>query len=168
MIKPLLERKRRARINKCLDELKDLMVSALQKDGESITKLEKADVLELTVRHLRKLKSHGALGLRPSSSNRYLSGDSLTNSYPSKDHIYQCRVQLLQRGNIQIHRQWSFWSRCKCLCKTSSPFVKLYPRHRVSLPSTSSDVTRSISIIVNTSQSPVISCHTTNKSFRIF
>ena len=88
MIKPLLERKRRARINKCLDELKDLMVSALQKDGESITKLEKADVLELTVRHLRKLKSHGALGLRPSSSNRYLSGDSLTNSYPSKDHIY--------------------------------------------------------------------------------
>ena len=29
------------------------MVAALQKEGESITKLEKADVLELTVRHLR-------------------------------------------------------------------------------------------------------------------
>ena len=28
--KPLLERKRRARINKCLDELKDLMVGALE------------------------------------------------------------------------------------------------------------------------------------------
>lgn len=76
MIKPMLERKRRARINKCLDELKDLMVSALQKDGESITKLEKADVLELTVRHLRKLKSHGALGLSPvsSSAERYRAG----------------------------------------------------------------------------------------------
>jgi len=84
MIKPLLERKRRARINKCLDELKDLMVSALQKDGESITKLEKADVLELTVRHLRKLKSHGALGLRPSSSNRYLSGYSYCSAEISK------------------------------------------------------------------------------------
>lgn len=28
--KPLLERKRRARINRCLDELKDLMVDALE------------------------------------------------------------------------------------------------------------------------------------------
>lgn len=28
--KPLLERKRRARINRCLDELKDLMFSALE------------------------------------------------------------------------------------------------------------------------------------------
>ena len=48
VMKPLLERKRRARINSYLDELKDLMVTALQSEGESITKLEKADVLELT------------------------------------------------------------------------------------------------------------------------
>merc|ERR1712014_506814 len=45
VMKPLLEHKRRARINKCLDDLKDLMVFALQSEGESITKLEKADVL---------------------------------------------------------------------------------------------------------------------------
>merc|ERR1712037_417746 len=64
-IKPLLERKRRARINGCLDELKDLMVFALQTEGESITKLEKADVLELTVRHLRKLKRQQMLALNP-------------------------------------------------------------------------------------------------------
>ena len=68
VMKPLLERKRRARINKCLDELKDLMVSALQNEGESITKLEKADVLELTVRHLRKLKKQNALGLTPQAT----------------------------------------------------------------------------------------------------
>ena len=65
VMKPLLERKRRARINKCLDELKDLMVHALQHEGESITKLEKADVLELTVRHLRKLKRQQMLALNP-------------------------------------------------------------------------------------------------------
>ncbi|KAG7173390.1 enhancer of split mbeta protein-like [Homarus americanus] len=65
VMKPMLERKRRARINKCLDELKDLMVGALQSEGETITKLEKADVLELTVRHLRKLKQHHALALPP-------------------------------------------------------------------------------------------------------
>ena len=65
VMKPLLERKRRARINSCLDELKDLMVFALQTEGESITKLEKADVLELTVRHLRKLKRQQMLALNP-------------------------------------------------------------------------------------------------------
>ncbi|MPC53133.1 enhancer of split mbeta protein-like [Portunus trituberculatus] len=68
VMKPMLERKRRARINKCLDELKDLMVGALQSEGETITKLEKADVLELTVRHLRKLKQHHALAI-PSHSH---------------------------------------------------------------------------------------------------
>merc|ERR1719208_178110 len=56
---------RRARINSCLDELKDLMVFALQAEGESISKLEKADVLELTVNHLRKLKRQQMLSLNP-------------------------------------------------------------------------------------------------------
>ena len=86
VMKPMLERKRRARINKCLDELKDLMVSALQTEGESITKLEKADVLELTVRHLRKLKAHGALGLTPAATyaERFRAGYSLCASEVSK------------------------------------------------------------------------------------
>ncbi len=65
IVKPLLERKRRARINAYLDELKDLMVYALQTEGESISKLEKADVLELTVRHLQKLKRQQMLALNP-------------------------------------------------------------------------------------------------------
>ncbi|KAJ1522408.1 hypothetical protein ONE63_002696 [Megalurothrips usitatus] len=53
--KPLLERKRRARINRCLDELKELMVGALEAEGENVSKLEKADILELTVRHLQRI-----------------------------------------------------------------------------------------------------------------
>ena len=40
VMKPLLERKRRARINKCLDELKDLMVYALQSEGKQSLKLQ--------------------------------------------------------------------------------------------------------------------------------
>ena len=54
-MKPLLERKRRARINKCLDELKEIMTAALTSQGENVSKLEKADILELTVRHLNKM-----------------------------------------------------------------------------------------------------------------
>merc|ERR1712064_256503 len=65
IVKPLIERKRRSRINNCLDELKDLMMFALQTEGESISKLEKADVLELTVKHLRKLKRQQMLALNP-------------------------------------------------------------------------------------------------------
>ena len=75
IMKPLLERKRRARINNCLDELKELMVDALQSEGESITKLEKADVLELTVSHLRKLKRQQLLQANPAlDMDRYRSG----------------------------------------------------------------------------------------------
>ena len=62
--KPLLERKRRARINKCLDELKDIMTVALQAEGENVSKLEKADILELTVRHLHKLNQNRRLLVR--------------------------------------------------------------------------------------------------------
>ena len=75
VMKPLIERKRRARINSCLDELKDLMVYALQSEGESISKLEKADVLELTVKHLRKLKRQQMLTVNPGlEMDRYRAG----------------------------------------------------------------------------------------------
>merc|ERR1711884_701918 len=75
VMKPLLERKRRARINSCLDELKDLMMFALQSEGESISKLEKADVLELTVKHLRKLKRQQMLTVNPGlDMDRYRAG----------------------------------------------------------------------------------------------
>merc|ERR1712061_903901 len=75
VMKPLLERKRRARINKCLDELKDLMVFAVQSEGDAINKLEKADVLELTVQHLRKLKHQKMLHVNPAlDEDRFRSG----------------------------------------------------------------------------------------------
>ncbi|KAF0286943.1 Enhancer of split mbeta protein [Amphibalanus amphitrite] len=57
VLKPLLERRRRARINRCLDQMRDLMVDALSMEGDSAAKLEKADVLELAVRHLQKLQA---------------------------------------------------------------------------------------------------------------
>jgi hairy and enhancer of split, invertebrate len=75
VMKPMLERKRRARINRCLDELKDLMVTALQAEGENVSKLEKADILELTVRHLHKLKRQQRLIANPViESDRFRAG----------------------------------------------------------------------------------------------
>ncbi|XP_039296972.1 transcription factor HES-4-like [Nilaparvata lugens] len=55
--KPLMERKRRARINDSLDALQRLLTEAEGKDllQNRQTKLEKADILEMTVRHLQNL-----------------------------------------------------------------------------------------------------------------
>jgi len=85
IMKPLLERKRRARINSCLDELKELMVDALQSEGESINKLEKADILEQTVNHLRKLKRQQMLQANPAlDMDRYRAGFSAAASEVSR------------------------------------------------------------------------------------
>ena len=67
-MKAMRERKIRARVNKCLDELKSLMANTLQ--SESIAKLEKADVLELTVTHLKKLQSRNQLTIKPIPSDQ--------------------------------------------------------------------------------------------------
>jgi hairy-and-enhancer-of-split protein len=75
--RPFLERKRRARINKCLEELKELMVFALEQErGEGAVRLEKADILEVTVRHMRKLRAVHSLTLTPSTTyaQRFRSG----------------------------------------------------------------------------------------------
>lgn len=55
--KPLMERRRRARINESLNELKSLVLTSLNKDHSKFNKMEKADVLELTVSYLKSLKS---------------------------------------------------------------------------------------------------------------
>ncbi|XP_074860619.1 transcription factor HES-4-B-like [Carettochelys insculpta] len=53
--KPLIERKRRERINNCLDQLKEAVVDAFCLDQ---SKLEKADILEMTVKHLQNIQNN--------------------------------------------------------------------------------------------------------------
>lgn len=55
--KPIMEKKRRARINHCLNQLKALI---LETDNERSrhSKLEKADILEMTVRYLQTLRAY--------------------------------------------------------------------------------------------------------------
>uniref|UniRef100_A0A1B0D3P3 Uncharacterized protein n=1 Tax=Phlebotomus papatasi TaxID=29031 RepID=A0A1B0D3P3_PHLPP len=60
--KPLMEKKRRARINESLEILKEIIIrnaSLFPTHGNRPTKLEKADILELTVQYVRIL--HGKL-----------------------------------------------------------------------------------------------------------
>ncbi|XP_069075701.1 protein hairy-like [Pleurodeles waltl] len=59
-VKPLIEKKRRARINASLDQLKGLLQDDEGPQSHKVSKLEKADVLELAVKHLQRLKRSGA------------------------------------------------------------------------------------------------------------
>ncbi|XP_043222753.1 protein hairy-like [Amphibalanus amphitrite] len=58
--KPIMEKRRRARINDCLNELKSLVLEGLKKDPARHSKLEKADILEMAVKHLRSLQARPA------------------------------------------------------------------------------------------------------------
>uniref|UniRef100_A0A3P8WR05 BHLH domain-containing protein n=1 Tax=Cynoglossus semilaevis TaxID=244447 RepID=A0A3P8WR05_CYNSE len=60
--KPIMEKRRRARINESLGQLKTLILDALKKDSSRHSKLEKADILEMTVKHLRNLQRHQLTG----------------------------------------------------------------------------------------------------------
>ncbi|XP_022917687.1 transcription factor HES-1 [Onthophagus taurus] len=54
--KPIMEKRRRARINQCLNEIKSLILEALKKDPARHSKLEKADILEMAVKHLQNVQ----------------------------------------------------------------------------------------------------------------
>ena len=142
VMKPLLERKRRARINKCLDDLKDLMVSALQSEGESITKLEKADVLELTVRHLQKLKRQNALGLTPQATyaGRFKSGYAHCAQDVSKFISTRSDVEVEVKSKLFAHL-----SNCMTALDSMPPSVlsMAVPSSTVSVPSSTESPTLS-------------------------
>lgn len=53
LMKTMVERERRNRMNKSIDQLKDFMVEELNLSEDCAGKLEKADILEMTVQHLR-------------------------------------------------------------------------------------------------------------------
>ncbi|XP_066838266.1 transcription factor HES-2 [Anser cygnoides] len=54
-LKPLLEKRRRARINESLSQLKALILPLVGKDSSRYSKLEKADILEMTVQFLKEV-----------------------------------------------------------------------------------------------------------------
>ncbi|XP_005989429.1 hairy-related 6 [Latimeria chalumnae] len=77
--KPIMEKRRRARINESLSQLKTLILDALKKDSSRHSKLEKADILEMTVKHLRNLQRAqmtAVLNTDPTVLGKYRAGFS--------------------------------------------------------------------------------------------
>lgn len=67
--KPLMEKRRRARINQSLAALKTLILDSAKQENTKHSKLEKADILELTVRHFQRHRSLDVKGV-----NQYKAG----------------------------------------------------------------------------------------------
>ncbi|XP_022054464.2 transcription factor HES-2-like [Acanthochromis polyacanthus] len=69
-MKPLMEKRRRARINDSLNHLKNLILPLTGRDKTRYSKLEKADILEMTVRFLGDIPP----GNSKNSSDSYREG----------------------------------------------------------------------------------------------
>ncbi|XP_078615612.1 transcription factor HES-1-like [Branchiostoma floridae x Branchiostoma japonicum] len=79
--KPLMEKRRRARINSSLNELKNLILGTVKDDinAPHHSKLEKADILEIAVKHVRSLQRQqmaAAVSTDPTALGRYRAGYS--------------------------------------------------------------------------------------------
>ncbi|XP_035892945.1 transcription factor HES-1-like [Anopheles stephensi] len=75
--KPIMEKKRRARINNYLNDLKSLLLDAMKKDPVRHSKLEKADILDLTVKHLQDIERRRlnvAMAVDPTVPEKFANG----------------------------------------------------------------------------------------------
>lgn len=105
--KPLMEKKRRARINDSLEELKDILLknTVAITYGQRPTKLEKADILEMTVRYLNAL--HKRLATQKSFHDKRDCGvSSTTASIDSTNMPFGANHTLtLAKGNGNFRRR---------------------------------------------------------------
>jgi len=130
-----IEKKRRDRINSSLAELRQLVPAALRKQGS--TKLEKAEILQLTVEHLRGLK-YGA---------EYSKGFAMTHASDSRITAHQecisdgkpclstsadkSQTTRLSPARLQIinHFNWSNSTQSAQHSQPSSPVTSLTKAH---------------------------------------
>lgn len=107
--KPLMEKKRRARINDSLEALKEILLknTVAITQGNRPTKLEKADILEMTVRYLQMLHKRNTTTVPNSKSSEccVTSTTSMRNTFKPKsisniEYYDRPFKQIKIKGNI--------------------------------------------------------------------
>ncbi|EEC19270.1 transcription factor hes-1, putative [Ixodes scapularis] len=74
-----MEKRRRARINRCLSQLKALLVDSSKPESPRHARLEKADILEMTVNHLQALhRQRRTVPFTMNPAHEYMSLAALT------------------------------------------------------------------------------------------
>lgn len=99
--KPLMEKRRRARINQSLAALKALILDSARLENTKHSKLEKADILELTVRHLQRQRSLAQPGLsRYKAGYQDCSREVIYNGYLSHQRPYFLMFYVLNKFQL--------------------------------------------------------------------
>lgn len=106
--KPIMEKKRRARINHCLNQLKALILEA-DNERSRHSKLEKADILEMTVRYLQTLRTYHLhlqqLSQLPAASPSQLGQQAASQQYQQQLAHFQAAQLQLQLQLASHHQQ---------------------------------------------------------------
>lgn len=119
--KPIMEKRRRARINHCLNELKALILDAMKKDPARHSKLEKADILEMTVKHLQTIQRQQlavAVATDPTVLHKFKTG---FNECASEVSRYISRIEGVEPAVKQ--RLVAHLSNCVSSLQQLSPFT---------------------------------------------
>ncbi|XP_029434677.1 transcription factor HES-2 [Rhinatrema bivittatum] len=137
-LKPLMEKRRRARINESLNQLKTLILPLIGKDSSRYSKLEKADILELTVRFLRELPA--PLQLHDSSDSYregYRACMTRLSHLLAKKHLLDGDTCARLLDHLQRCPEPSGCSTSKEPGRSSRLVLHLHPGRRAELPSSS-------------------------------
>nr|XP_013998696.1 unnamed protein product [Salmo salar] len=109
----VIEKRRRDRINHSLSELRRLVPTSLEKQGSS--KLEKAEILQMTVDHLKLLHAMGA------------KGESVQSFYLKLLHAMGAKGETVQSFYLKLlHAMGAKGETVQSLCTAS----KLYIQHQ--------------------------------------
>ncbi|KAI5612306.1 hairy-related 12 [Silurus asotus] len=110
MRKPMVEKMRRDRINNCIDQLKKLLEKELCSQDPN-TKLEKADILEMTVSFLKQQQRlPGALAQKDYNqgySQCWRESLHFLNLHSNSGQISQEGQQIHQRSNTELSHKIS-------------------------------------------------------------
>ncbi|XP_076648922.1 bHLH protein deadpan isoform X2 [Halictus rubicundus] len=122
--KPIMEKRRRARINQCLDELKGLILEAMKKDPTRHSKLEKADILEMTVKHLQAVQRQQlstAVATDPAVLTKFRTGFSECATEVSRYVSHLENVDLVVKQRLVSHL-----NNCVSNLQQMAPFYSHY------------------------------------------
>ncbi|GFS37294.1 protein deadpan [Nephila pilipes] len=142
--KPIMEKRRRARINQCLSELKTLILDALNKDPSRHSKLEKADILEMTVRHLQNIQRQqmaAAISTDSSVLNKFKAG---FNECATEVTRYISRIEGVDPAMRQ--RLLSHLSNCLASMNTATHFQQQSQATNISFGNSFPGMLQSLSV----------------------
>uniref|UniRef100_A0A8C4S7A6 BHLH domain-containing protein n=1 Tax=Erpetoichthys calabaricus TaxID=27687 RepID=A0A8C4S7A6_ERPCA len=133
MLKPLVEKKRRDRINQSLEQLRTLLLDSTKEERFQNPKLEKAEILELTVQYLEKK------GFNNTKSKEFLLTEDPANPRQTENYeagFRECFFQVTNfMRNVGPSTQVNFMESFQQYIASQNCTVTAMPHHEFYLPS---------------------------------